>query len=290
MGIRALGGLALAIGLVGCGGGGGSGSATPPSPTAPTVPTAAAFSISAIVGTRPESAGALDARSGPLDDVIVRATVFIEIVARERNNVSGSVVRAVLTLKGKGGTLLTETLDEAMLRAAAPGGSLTVPGGGSLTIPYKPGFRFDRNDEVTVEVSGDFRDANGNNSSASSSPAPVPVDRIATCLANPNHLCLTGQRFQTDVLINDQRTTTLTRISDTEGAFELGAARLIIAVINECVIRNSFAVRVTAATAAAFAYTVFVTDTLAGGTRSYTNPAGRVPAPLIDSSAFATCP
>ena len=37
-------------------------------------------------------------------------------------------------------------------------------------------------------------------------------------------------------------------------------------------------------------YTLSVTDTVAGQTRSYTNLAGTLPEPILDFAAFDTCP
>lgn len=284
---RRLACLAIAA-TAGCGGGGGS-TPTAPTTSAPAAPTAAAFSVAVTVGSRPARVAELDA-SGPLDDVRVRGTVQIDIVLSERNGVAGDVLKIVLTFKFKNGATVVETLDESALRPIAPGGSLRVPGGGSLTIPYTPTFQFGRSDEITVEAGGEFRDTNGNQSGATSAATPVPLDRIATCRASANHLCLTGQRFQVDAFINGERVTTISRVSDTEGAFEFGAARLVISVVSDCLIRNSYTVRVVAATAAAFAYTVYVTDTLVSSTKTYTNPAGTVPPAVEDLTAFSTCP
>lgn len=273
--------LASFVGLAAACGGGGSPS-TPASPTAaaPTAPVAAEYTISVTVGSRP--ARALIAAAIP--QATGRSALTIDIV--ERRSVQGEVRRIVATLRKGNQAVFTETLDDIALRALVSGGELTIPGGGRLSIPYTPRFPFTRDDQLTAEVQGEFRDAFGNTSTPASTPVPVPVDNVATCVADPNHLCLNNQRFQVDVLVNGARVTTMRRENDTDGRYEFEELVLIAKVLNACGLNSRYRVEL-AVNAARLPFTVFVTDTLAGLTKSYLT--GSPSTPVIDE-AFATCP
>lgn len=262
-----------------CGGGGSGSSASPTSPTsAAPAPVAAEYSISVSVGNRPTQAlGA----STPM--ATGRASTTIEII--ERRAVRGQVRRLIARLRKGTTTVATETLDEAALQGLVPGGSLTIPGGGRLSIPYTPRFPFTRDDEIIIDVEGEFLDASGNTTRPTSTPVPVPIDNIATCVASPNHLCLNNQRFQVDVLVNGARVTIMQRENDTDGRYVFEELVLIARVLNACGVTRFYRVEL-AVNLARLPFTVFVTDTLVGLTKSYTTAA----APVTDTSAFATCP
>lgn len=272
-------GLALMVALPACGGGS---SATPTSPTstAPPAATAAEFAISVSVDNRPARI-----QSAATPQSTGRAAVTIDIV--ERRSVQGEVRKLIASLKKGTVTVATETLEGAALRGMAPGGSLTIPGGGRLSIPYTPRFPFTRDDQITIEVEGEFVDAAGNTTKPTSPPVPVPIDNIATCVADPNHLCLNNQRFQVDVLVNGARVTTMQRENDTDGRYVFEELVLIAKVLNACGLTNRYRVELIV-NAPRLAFTVFVTDTVVGLTKSYVT--GSVASPVIDPTAFATCP
>jgi hypothetical protein len=243
------------------------------------VPAAAEYAISVSVGNRPAQALA-----AATPQAMGRARVTIEVV--ERRGVQGEVRKLIASLRKGTTTVATETFDEAALRGMVPGGGLTIPGGGRLSIPYTPRFPFTRDDQIVIDVQGEFRDAAGNVSTPSSPPVPVPIDNIATCFADPNHLCLNNQRFQVDVLVNGTRVTAMRQDSDTDGRFEFDELILIAKVLNACGLNSHYRVEL-AVSAARLPFTVFVTDTLVGLTRSYLTSS----APLVvDTEAFSTCP
>lgn len=277
---RCLIALALFVALPACGGSGGAASAAPTSPTstAPVAATAAEYAISVTVGSRP-----LRVPQTLAPQATGRAATVIEIV--ERRNVRGEVRKLVASLRKGATTVASETLDEAALRLLAPGGSLTIPGGGRLSIPYQPRFPFTRDDQITVDVEGEFLDASGNTTRPTSPPVAVPIDNIATCVVNPNHLCLNNQRFQVDVLVNGARVTTMQRENDTDGRWVFEDLVLVAKVLNACGLNSRYRVEL-ALNAARLPFTVFVTDTLLGLTKTYvaTGP------PVTDANAFATCP
>ena len=216
----------------------------------------------------------------------MRATLGVS----EANGVGGELRRMTAFIRNANALLLTETLEASQLRMLLGRDSLLIPGRGTLSIPYEPPpFGFDRADAITITVQGEFVDANGNASSPTSAAVPVPIAIIGTCLSSLFHLCLNNSRFQVDVLFNGVRANVLVRENDTDGRFELSALQLLVKVVNTCVVNNSYAVQVTSATVAAFAFSVFVTDTLIGTTKAYTSPS-RPFTTINDTTAFATCP
>lgn len=277
---RALRAMALLAVLPACGGGGGGASASPTAPTSAAPPAAAEFAISVSVGNRPARV-----QSAATPQATGRAAITIDIV--ERRSVQGEVRKLIASIKKRTVTVATETLEGATLRGMAPGGSLTIPGGGRLSIPYTPRFPFTRDDEITIEVEGEFVDAAGNTTKPTSPPVPVPIDNIATCEANPNHLCLTNQRFQVDVLVSGTRVTTMQRLNDTDGRYVFEDLELLVKVLNACGLNSRYRVELVV-NALRLPFTVFVTDTLVGSTKSYIT--GSSLSPMIDESAFPTCP
>lgn len=266
--------------LPACGGGGGGSSASPTAPTTAAPPTAAEFAISVSVGSRPARV-----QSAATPQATGRAAIVIEI--SERRSVRGEVRKLIASLRKGTVTVASETLEGDALRGMAPGGSLSIPGGGRLSIPYTPRFPFTRDDQIIIDVEGEFVDAAGNTTKPTSPPVPVPIDNIATCVADPNHLCLNNQRFQVDVLVGGTRVTTMQRESDTDGRWVFEDLVLIAKVLNACGLDRRYRVELLV-NAVRLPFTVFVTDTLAGGTKSYVT--GSSLSPVIDASAFATCP
>lgn len=277
---RALHAMTLLAVLPACGGGGGGAPASPTAPTTAAPPAAAEFAISVSVGNRPARV-----QSATTARTTGRAAVTIDIV--ERRSVQGEVRKLLASLKKGTVTVATETLEGAALRGMAPGGSLTIPGGGRLSIPYTPSFPFTRDDEITIEVEGEFVDAAGNTTRPTSPPVPVPIDNIATCVADPNHLCLNNQRFQVDVLVNGARVTTMRRESDTDGRFVFEDLELLVKVLNACGLTSRYRVELLV-NALRLPFTVFVTDTLVNSTMSYIT--GSSLSPVIYPSAFDSCP
>ncbi|MGE0862306.1 MAG: hypothetical protein AB7P34_00280 [Vicinamibacterales bacterium] len=278
---RALPALVLLAVLPSCGGGGSGSSSSPTAPTSAAPPAAAEFAISVSVGSRP-----VRVQSVATPQATGKASITIDIV--ERRSVQGEVRKLIATLKKGTTTVATDTLEQAALRLLAPGGTLTIPGGGRLSIPYTPSFPFTRDDQITIDVEGEFVDVAGNTTKPTSPPVPVPVDNIATCVANPNHLCLNNQRFQVDVLVNGARVTTMQRLNDTDGRFEFDSnLSLLVKVLDGCGLNSRYRVELLVS-ALTQPFTVFVTDTLVSRTRTYVT--GSSTFLLMDDSAFATCP
>ncbi len=69
---------------------------------------------------------------------------------------------------------------------------------------------------------------------------------------------------------------------------EPGRADLLAKIVNGCEMNERFWVFAAATTDVE--YTLTVTDTANGQTRTYENPLGGPAEPILDTSAFATCP
>jgi hypothetical protein len=70
--------------------------------------------------------------------------------------------------------------------------------------------------------------------------------------------------------------------------FSASNLEMLMKVLNGCGLNNHYWVFFAAGTNVEF--TVNVTDTLRGGTRTYFNPLNNPAPPVQDTSAFATCP
>ncbi len=116
------------------------------------------------------------------------------------------------------------------------------------------------------------------------------------CKAGEYDLCLHGDRFQVEAQWTDGKGTThdafveaLDQKSGLLTFFGDGSpVEIHVNVLDAC--RDYGNYWVFAAASTNVGYTLTVTDTLAGTSRTYTNPSGRVAEAITDTSAFATCP
>jgi len=96
----------------------------------------------------------------------------------------------------------------------------------------------------------------------------------------PNQFPLSVAQLGSDEVVSDD--------SAVMYAFSSANWELLIKVLNGCGLSNTYWVFYAATTNAE--YVINVTDTQAGITKTYTNPAGVVSPAVTDTSAFATCP
>ena len=114
------------------------------------------------------------------------------------------------------------------------------------------------------------------------------------CIPGNTTLCLYQNRFRVRVNWNDGSNSgqgQAMEIDDRSGFFyflDPENTDLLVQVLNGCVSNNHYWVYVTAATY--LEYTLTVTDTESGQTRTYENPLGTTPDPIQNTTAFATCP
>ncbi len=120
------------------------------------------------------------------------------------------------------------------------------------------------------------------------------VGSPSACTSVPTALCVNNDRFQLQV---EWRTGTANgiasgqKIGDDSAAFPFFGEdnqELLVKVLNACGVNNRYWVFFSATTNVEF--TVTVTDTQTGRSRSYFNPLNRPAPPVQDTSAFATCP
>jgi plastocyanin len=122
--------------------------------------------------------------------------------------------------------------------------------------------------------------------------APAPA-----CAADANTLCLgTGGRFKVAVTyasstLNGNATTVPLPANPSSGLFYFFSSdniEMLVKVLNGCTIDNAYWVFFAATTNVQF--TVTVTDTSNGQSKTYNNPLNQAAQPVQDTSAFATCP
>ncbi len=113
------------------------------------------------------------------------------------------------------------------------------------------------------------------------------------CIEGPSTLCVTGRRFRASVELTAPQQSA--RLADAVPARSQDAGlfwffnpanwEVLVKVLDACDFNGRFWVFLSANTNVAFKATVF--DTLTGATRVYSNPQGKVAAPVADTDAFA---
>lgn len=104
-------------------------------------------------------------------------------------------------------------------------------------------------------------------------------------------MCLKNGRFQVDIINAEGSPGTVISSSNDGGLFFFAdPANLdaLVSIVNGCGFNDSFWIFAAATTSVEFDLTV--TDTVSGESRSYFNPPGELPEPILDTSAFATLP
>lgn len=121
--------------------------------------------------------------------------------------------------------------------------------------------------------------------------------QLATCVTDPNTLCLNGGRFMVQVTWTDfQGHTGLGNVvpgasSNDSGLFWFFGPdnwELLVKVLGGCGVNGHYWVFGAAATDVG--YTIQVTDTVTGAVRTYTNPLGTTSPAFTDTTAFGSCP
>jgi hypothetical protein len=123
------------------------------------------------------------------------------------------------------------------------------------------------------------------------------VSGPGSCTSSSTVLCLNNNRFRVEGTFRTPQGQTgpfmATPVASAPDSglfwfFSANNLEMLIKVLNGCALNSRYWVFFAAGTNVEF--TVNVTDTLRGGTRTYTNPLNNPAPPVQDTSAFATCP
>lgn len=120
------------------------------------------------------------------------------------------------------------------------------------------------------------------------------------CVADDTKLCALGTRFKIQVDWRTSQSSGQGKVleSFSDGGlfyfFDPGDGDLLVQLLNACKEDNHFWVFATPRRdgdrTSVVEYELTVTDTMTGATKSYFNPLGQPAVPIVDTSAFATCP
>jgi hypothetical protein len=120
------------------------------------------------------------------------------------------------------------------------------------------------------------------------------VEVTGQCISGGPILCLNKSRFQVQVIWTTPQangpgqTIQLTDESGFFTFFDPSNVELTIKVLNACGLGGHYWVFMSGLTNVGVKVTV--TDTKTGAVKTYNNPQNRTFAPVLDTSAFATCP
>lgn len=117
--------------------------------------------------------------------------------------------------------------------------------------------------------------------------------RPAACVGNATTLCLQQNRFRITATAASQTGPLPAQVLKFTGetghaSSEPGNVELTIKILNACALNDRYWVSYGALSNVE--YTITVTDTQTGQTKSYFNPLGRAGLETVDTLAFATCP
>jgi hypothetical protein len=122
-----------------------------------------------------------------------------------------------------------------------------------------------------------------------------PTPSATSCTPSATVMCLNNNRFQVqatfDTTTGQSGQAQAVKLTDETGYlwfFSSVNIEVVLKVINACSFNNRYWVYSAGLTDVHVVLTV--TDTQTGAVRTYTNPQGRAFQPILDSSAFATCP
>jgi hypothetical protein len=122
-----------------------------------------------------------------------------------------------------------------------------------------------------------------------------PATSSATCTPSAAALCLNNGRFRVsatfDTTGGQSGQAQVVKLTDETGYlwfFSATNVEVVVKVLNACTFNQRYWVYSAGLTDVHVVLTV--TDTLTGAVKTYTNPQSRAFLPILDSSAFATCP
>jgi hypothetical protein len=172
-----------------------------------------------------------------------------------------------------------------------PGGTIALCGDRSSTTPQRTSYGSGNGGASWTSLQTLF---------PSSPPRAlgIRVDPTATpsaCVPSTTTLCLNNGRFRVEATFDAggglSGSAHVVKLTDESGYlwfFNSTNVEVVVKVLNACSFNNRYWVYSAGLTDVGV--TITVTDTQTGAIRTYVNPQGRPFPPMLDSSAFATCP
>ncbi len=172
-----------------------------------------------------------------------------------------------------------------------PGGTIALCGDRSATTAQRSNFGSGNGGASWTDMQTLF-------SSSPPKALGVRVDPTATptaCVPSATALCLNNGRFRVEATFDTggglSGQAQVFKLTDETGYmwfFSSTNVEVVVKVLNACTFNNRYWVYSAGLTDVRVELTV--TDTQTGAIRTYVNPQGRAFPPILDSSAFATCP
>jgi len=217
-----------------------------------------------------------------IDDRPSGTTTAIRCITEVRHG--GKPVRGVPILLG--GELLTADEGDPVSSLPTRMGTTNRAGQKTFTYPYAPP---PAGEQLAVVMQGLLEGSE----EIDSVDTTCSIIQREPCSNSKTQACLSGRRFKVEV---DFRSSSgepmpgqLLSASKTEALFYFfspGSTDLLVELLQRCTRNDHFWVFASASTSLPFDLTV--TDTFNGESRAYTNPGAFEP--ILDTSAFATCP
>ena len=142
------------------------------------------------------------------------------------------------------------------------------------------------------------RNGAGNSGYSNQATATTSDGSSGPCVAGPTTICLLNDRFRVQVDWRDFENATGDGMVVPFGSpdsglmwfFDADNWEMLIKMVDACNLPGFNSFWVFAAATTNVEYTMTVTDTQTGASKSYTNPLGTAAAAITDTAAFTTCP
>jgi hypothetical protein len=174
-----------------------------------------------------------------------------------------------------------------------PGGGIALCGDSSPSIPQRTNYGSGDGGTSWTNLQTLFPSAPPRALSVRLDPGAGSA--TGSCTPSSTSLCLNGNRFRVQATYQtgsgQSGAAQVVKLTDESGYltfFSASNVEVVIKVLDACSFNQRFWVYAAGLTDVRVVITV--TDTANGSSRVYTNPQGQAFAPILDSSAFATCP
>jgi hypothetical protein len=172
-----------------------------------------------------------------------------------------------------------------------PGGNIGLCGNSSSTTTQRTSYGSGNSGASWLDTQSMFTNRPPRVLGIRLDPTSAPTD----CTPSATTLCLNNNRFRVEAtfdttggLSGQAQVVKLTNETGYLWFFSSTNVEVVVKVLNACTFNNRYWVYSAGLTDVHV--TITVTDTLTGAVKTYNNPQGRPFPPMLDSSAFATCP